>query len=260
MKRAISVGVLSLLAAAPAFAVDHNNVDAGRPLRFDDADPIAFREQDLEFGLGLGLPRRHAVGFGGSIDYMYGFARNSQLSIGLDPVVGGRSGTDRTGFDVGDLTLGALHQFHREYGRTPAFALRADAALPTGRGSRGADFRLRGIWSKTVNQYDRLHLNVDLSAGTDPGRGSRQINPGVLVGYTHPLGYPRRFDRTFLAQLGVQAGPRSGTGPVVTVGVGIRQQVTVRSVFDLGIESDVGAFNGAPGDRLRLIAGYSTAF
>jgi len=42
--------------------------------------------------------------------------------------------------------------------------------------------------------------------------------------------------------------------------VGLRQQVTVRSVFDLGIESDVGAFNGAPGDRLRLIAGYSTAF
>ena len=34
------------LVAAPASAVDHNNLDAGRPLRFDDASPIAYREQD----------------------------------------------------------------------------------------------------------------------------------------------------------------------------------------------------------------------
>ena len=42
--------------AAPARAVDHNNLDAGRPLRFDDAEPLAFREQSLELGFSLGLP------------------------------------------------------------------------------------------------------------------------------------------------------------------------------------------------------------
>ncbi len=260
MTRLLPAGALALLLAAPALATDHNNLDSGRPLRFDDADPIAFREQDLDLGLRLAVPRGRPLGFGGEAEYLYGFGLNSQLMVGLDPSLGGRAGSGRTGFDVGDLTLGALHQLHREHGGTPAFALRGDVALPTGRGSRGADLRLRGIWSKSVHQYDRLHLNVDLSAGTNPRRGDRPLNPGVILGYSHPLGYPRRFNRTAVAELGVQAGPRSGTGPILTVGIGLRQQVTVRSVFDLGIESDVGAFNGAPGDRLRLVAGYSTAF
>jgi hypothetical protein len=260
MKRLLLIGGLAALLAGPVLATDHNNLDAGRPLDFDDADPVAFREQDLEIGFHLGAPRAKPLGFGAGAEYLYGFSLNSQLMVGLDPRAGGRAGSGETGADPGNLTLGALHQFHREHGRTPAFALRADVALPTGRGSRGADFRLRGIWTKSVRQYDRVHLNLDLQAATDPRRGSWPVNPGMILGYSHPLGYPRRFDRTFLAQLGVQAGPRVGAGPIVTVGVGVRQQVTVRSVLDIGLESDAGTFNGAPGDRVRLIAGYSTAF
>jgi hypothetical protein len=58
----------------------------------------------------------------------------------------------------------------------------------------------------------------------------------------------------------VQAGSRKGTGPVLLAGIGLRQQVTVRSVLDLGVESDVAGSDRAPRDRFRVIAGYSVSF
>jgi hypothetical protein len=42
--------------------------------------------------------------------------------------------------------------------------------------------------------------------------------------------------------------------------VGIRKQVGFRSVLDLGIQSDIAGSNGAPRDRVRLVAGYSYGF
>lgn len=261
MKRTLLLTVLAALClAAPAQAVDHNNIDAGRPLSFDDAESIAFRERALELGLGVGVPRGRAAGLSAGIEWLYGFRPNSHLSIGLDPSIGGRAGSAETRFDVGDLELGLFHNFNREYGSTPAFSLRGDVSLPTGRDSRGVDFRLRGIASKTVDQYSRLHLNVDLNVATDAEEGERSFRPGVILGYSRPLGYPRRFDRTGVAELAVQMGPESGRGPVVSLGIGLRQQVTVKSVFDAGVQSDVASSRGAARDRLRFTAGYATAF
>jgi hypothetical protein len=250
----------ALLAAAPASAVDHNNIDAGRPLRFEDAESIAFREQALELGLELAFPRHRAVGLAAHAEYLYGFALDSHAGIGFAPSIGGRAGSRDTSFDVGDVSLGVFHNFNREYGNTPAFAVRGDVILPTGDESSGTELRLRGIASKTVRQYGRLHLNVDLEYASDAEEGERELRPGIVVGYSHPLGYPRRFDRTGLAELALEYGPESGTGPVLSVGAGFRQQVTVRSVLDLGLQSDIASSRGAPRDRLRLIAGYSTAF
>ena len=92
------------------------------------------------------------------------------------------------------------------------------------------------------------------------GRGEREFFPGVTLGYTRPLGYPTRFDTTGLAELSVQAGEKSGTGPVIGIGIGLRKQVTVRSVLDVGLQSDLLRVNGAPGDRIRFVVGYSTGF
>lgn len=249
-----------LLGAGPAAAVDHNNIDAGRPLSFDDADAIAFREQALEFGLNFGWPRRRPLGLGVSAEYLYGFAPNTHLSVGIQPSFGGRADSGDTDFDFGNTSLSLFHNFNREFGNTPAFSLRGDAFLPTGRDSRGVGFRLRGIASKQAGQYGRVHLNVDLNAEPSPGRDERQFHPGVTVGYTRPIGYPTRFTTTGLAELFVQAGPERGKGPVVGVGLGLRKQVGIRSVLDLGIQTDLAGFNGAARDNVRLIAGYSYGF
>jgi hypothetical protein len=249
-----------LLAAGPAAAVDHNNLDAHRPLSFDDAESIAFREQSLEFGMGLGWPRRRPLGLGLDAEYLYGFALNSHFSLGFEPSVGGRAGEESTAFDVGNVSLGLFHNFNREYGNTPAFSLRGDIFAPTGRDARGVGFRLRGIASKQAGQYGRVHLNLDLNANPGAARGQREFHPGAVVGYSHPLGYPTRFTTTGLAELSVRAGEERGTGPVLGIGVGIRKQVGLRSVLDLGIQSDVAGWGGAPRDHLRLIAGYSYGF
>jgi hypothetical protein len=257
------VGVL-VLAASTARATDHDNVDAGRPLRFDDADPIAFRERDLEFGVSLSSPRGRNVGLGLAAEYLVGFALNSHLIIGLDPTIGGRVGgdddDDDTRFDIGDVSLGVFHNFNREYGNTPAFAVRGDVALPTGRGSRGAEFRLRGIVSRSFQQYARLHLNVDATLVTDTDEGEKAFRPALTLGYTRPLGYPTRFDRTGLAEVSVRADEETGRGTLVSLGLGLRQQVTPRSVVDVGLQSDVGASGGASREDVRAVAGYSTAF
>ncbi|MFN3648574.1 MAG: transporter [Armatimonadota bacterium] len=246
-----------LLLAGPAHAVDHNNIDAHRPLSFDDADALAFREQALEFGLGLGWPRRRPLGLGLEAEYLYGFRMNSHLSVGFEPSVGGRAGSESPAFDFGDVSLGLFHNFNREHGNTPAFSLRGDVFFPTGRDSRGVAGRLRGIMSKQAGQYGRLHVNVDLNAHPDAPRGERQFTPGLVLGYTRPLGYPTKFDTTGLAELSVRAGDERGSGALVGIGLGIRKQVGVRSVMDLGVQSDL---TGASRDRFRVVAGYSYGF
>ncbi|HVK03553.1 MAG TPA: hypothetical protein VM490_08765 [Armatimonadaceae bacterium] len=264
MKRFLPLAAASLLLLAPgaARAIDHDNIDGGRPLRFEDADSIAFRERAFEFGIAPTWPRGSDFGLGLSAEYLWGFALNSHVSLDFDPSLGGRAGSDDTRADLGRVGVGVFHNFNRETLGTPSFAVRADAYLPTGRGTRGVDFRLRGIMSRTIRGNERLHVNLDGEFRTDPEEGGRSFVPAVAVGYSRPIGYPRRFDRTALAEVTWRGGEggEGGSGGVLSVGAGLRQQVTVRSVFDVGIQSDVAAARGAARDDLRLVAGYSTAF
>jgi hypothetical protein len=263
MKMKISrvwMAALLLSTALPAGAVDHNNVDAHRPLTFDDAEAIAYREQSLEFGLGLGWPKGSPIGLELEAEYLYGFALNSHLALGFEPSIGGRAGEESTAFDVGDVSVGLFHNFNREYNNTPAFSLRGDLFFPTGRESSGVGYRLRGIMSRQAGRYGRLHVNVDLNGNPGASRGERKIHPGLVLGYTRPVGYPTEFTTTGLAELAVQAGPESGTGPVVSAGVGVRKQVGVRSVVDVGLRSHIAGLDDAPRDYLRVVTGYSYSF
>ena len=237
MRRPAALLTVLLLASA-AHAIDHDNIDAGRPLLFDDATSIAYRERALEIGADRGL----------SAEYLYGFARNTHLSIGFASY-----STDRQ-----EASIGLFRSLNRETLGTPAAAVRADVTLGSSQGPR---LRLRGILSRTVRQYSRLHLNADATVNFRPTNGERAVQPALILGLTRPLGYPTRFDRTGLAEIAVRSGERNGSGAVVSAGVGLRQQVTVRSVFDVGLQSDIAAV-GRDTNRtgVRLVTGYSTQF
>jgi hypothetical protein len=256
----VALGLLCGILTQRALAVDHNNVDAGRPLSFDDAEAIAYRERAVEAGLTGSFPNDGKAGLGLGAEFLYGFALNNQISVDADPSVGGRAGSDETRFDAGDVGVGLLHNFNREIGNIPAFALRSDVFFPTGRDSDGVKVRLRGILSKYLIQYDRIHLNLDGTYISEPQDNERQFLPAVVLGYSKPIGYPKSFNRTGSAEIGVRQGETFGTGPIVRLGVGLRQQVTVRSVVDIGFQSDVVASRNAPHDDARLIAGYSVSF
>jgi hypothetical protein len=260
MKSAILLGIGSILAlTSPAIANDHNNLDSDRPLSFEDAESIGFGEQSLEFGSSVVFPENRSVGGEFSFEYLNGVILNGHMIIGIEPSVGGRVDSEDTDFDIGNLSVGFFYNFNREYDSVPAFAVRADAALPTGNDASGVDFRLRGIASKSVGQYDRLHLNLDLEVKTDPDSEDRSVIPGLILGYSTPLGYPRSFDRTFLAELGVLAGENVNGGVVIRTGVGLRQQIGLQNILDIGIEGDIAT--GSEGNsQLKLTIGYSFGF
>lgn len=249
-----------LWGVVPAIAVDHNNIDAGRPLSFDDAEAVAYHELSFETGGSFVAPHQKSAGAQGAMEVLYGFAPNTHANIDLDPVWGGRSGSDETRFDVGNVGIGVLHNFNREIKNIPAFALRGDLFLPTGRDSSGMDIRLRGIMSKTVRQYSRLHVNLDSTFVSDPDPGIRNVIPALTFGWSRPIGYPRVFTRTLVAEAGVRSAEANGTGPIASLGLGLRQQVTVRSVLDFGVRSDVIGGRSASRNDVEVVAGYSIGF
>lgn len=257
MKRSLAASSLAMLVAGTAFAQsDHNNIDAGRPLRFDDASSIAFRERAFEFGLNLDTFRRRASNYGFKTEFKYGFAKNQDIGISFDPVY---DGADRR-FDAGNIELAYFNSLRREINDSPALAYRVEFGLPTGRGSHGVEAEFRAIATKSLRQYDKLHLNLDVIASTSPRPGERRVTFGAILGYTNPLGYPKRFDTTLAAEFGIQQSRIDGQGYVGTAGVGIRRQLSPRTVLDIGVLADVFATRGAAQSPFRLSLGYSVGF
>lgn len=237
-------------------ASDHNNIEAGRPLRFDDAYSIAFRERAFEFGLTLDTFRRRGPSYGNKTEFKYGFAKNQDISVAIEPTY---SSPERRG-DLGNVEIGYFNGLRRQIDDAPALAYRVDVGLPTGRDAKGLDLRFRGIATKTLGQYDKVHLNLDLNMNTSPGPGEHRHTVGAVLGYSTPLGYPRRFDQTLVADFAVQQSKKQGEGYVGSVGLGLRRQVSPQAVFDIGVTSDLFSAKGAERRPFRLAIGYSVSF
>ncbi len=70
----------------------------------------------------------------------------------------------------------------------PALAVAGDASLPVGPGDRGAELRLTGIASRTLDQASRtrLHLNLGWLRRLDPAEEERRDRWRVAVGVSRP--------------------------------------------------------------------------
>lgn len=233
MKRwliALFIGVTAIAAAQ----TDHDNLDAGRPLLFEDAEPVAYRTMAFEYGFGLNAPRRRSLGLDGTFEFIYGLALNGQLEFGFEPSIDGRRSGRVDAYDIA-----YLHSFRQEIKNQPALALKVEASFPGQLGEK-TNYRVRGIATKTVGRFDRVHLNLDADIQS-------QTRLGGVLGYSHPIGYPREFNTTGLAEVAYYDRR-------LALGLGVRRQISPRSVLDFGIQSDLAA------RPLRLIAGYSTSF
>lgn len=244
------------LSAIAAAQTDHDNIDAGRPLSFEDAEPIARGAFAIEFGLRANFMRRNRLGFSTPVEFIYGGATDTQFEIGTALCFGDRTDSSDRGIRLEAVDLGILHSFRREIRNAPAMAVKFEADLPTEGGDK-ASYRLRGILSKAARQYDRLHLNADIDFIPDAASGDNRTRLGVVLGYTNPIGYPTHFDTTALAELSIRQSESSGDPVTTLVGIGVRRQVTPRSVLDFGLQSELSGRDRVP---LRLIAGYSTSF
>lgn len=252
MKRLIGLSLCVVSAAGANAQTDHDNLDAGRPLQFEDAEPIARGGLAIEFGFNSDFARRRRAGFSTPVAVVWGGSLNTQWELGSRGSFGG--GQHR--FRLEGIHVGNLTNLRRQIKNQPALAVKWEAELPTGRDERVA-LRLRGIATQSARQYDRVHLNLDLDVLPNPHANQRRFRLGAVLGYTTPVGYFTHFDTTALAEISVREGALTGDPLTTGIGLGIRRQMSPRTVLDMGVQSELSGTDRVP---LRFIAGYSISF
>src|SRR5260370_37922101 len=108
------------LATGEVYAIDHTNLDEGRPLRLEDAYAIADGEIALEAGGGFTLQRRGSTRGVFPAEVLYGAYPNLQVALRTT------LSTDPRGIDerpkAGALQLSAPYNFNQETNRRPSLA------------------------------------------------------------------------------------------------------------------------------------------
>lgn len=234
-RHVLSSLLLVSLAAFPAWALDHNNLDEGRPLRIEDAYPIAYGELSLETGARFSLNRRSPDRFSFPVEVLYGAYWN--LHVGLDSILATEPRTIDESEKSGDLRVSALYNFNQETLRLPAFAVKLGLDFPTGIHSSGVDTELTGIITRSFGRI-RTHLNVGYEFIGHARDGERDGRYALVFGGQYPLGAPRSFNTTLLADIFTEQSARSGKSNPTGIEVGIRQQVASLVVLDVGMGTE----------------------
>lgn len=245
---------LFLLGGGRGWALDHDNLDAGRPLQIEDAYPVAKGEIAIEAGLEAADRRGAGARVAVTPQVVFGAAYNTQVELG------GLIASESTGVATdreGGARLGALYNFNTETLSVPAMAIKAELEVVGGAQPRGVDASAAAIVTRTFGRW-RTHLNAQYTLSGSSAAGERRGRYGGAVGANYPLGYPLRFRDTlivdaFIRQAGAPDDPNT-TG----LELGIRHQLTPRVVVDAGI----GAELTGPDDRspVFVIVGVSAGF
>lgn len=252
----IAASVLALIIAgtraAPA-QIDYRNLDDGRPVRSEDAYPIERYAFELlipyEYENARGGEQVHAV----VPELSYGIAANTQLGLELPLAVRRRAGDSDWG--LAGPRLFVLHNLNTESRSLPAFAVRADVALPFG-SLAGNDPRLtfKGIATRSWG-LTRLHLNAAITPGSGGSRPEVDAEPRWMIS----LAADRTLLRQSLLLVGelhlAEAGAGSPTG--LTASLGLRYQLTPTLVLDGGLSRRL---TSDAGPDLGLTLGLSHAF
>jgi Putative MetA-pathway of phenol degradation len=243
----------ALLLPAWASAIDHKNLDGGRPLRLDDAYAISTGEVEVEIGSGFTLQRRGTDRGFFTVEVLMGALPNLQIGIGTVLF------TDPRGIDEpaksGDLSLGVLYNFNQETLVLPAFGARMELNLPTGVHSHGVEVELKGIVTKSFERVS-VHLNAGYEFLTDPARGERDGHYELVLGASLPLGAPQYTRATLIADLFTQQAIHRGESNVFGAEMGFRYQLTPSIVWDLGVGTE---FAG-PAERSRFFFNTGLSF
>jgi Putative MetA-pathway of phenol degradation len=232
LRRSLLVLGLSMaVTSAPVDAIDHKNLDEGRPLRLDDAYAISTGEIEIEAGAGVTVPRRGTARGVFAVEVLYGALPNFQIGIGST------LSTDPRTIDEpaksGDLALSALYNFNQETLTLPALGVKLEVNLPTGVKSNGVEVEVKGIVTKSVDRLS-LHLNAGYQFLTDAARDERDGRYELVLGASYPIGAPRYTRATLIADVFTEQAIHPGQDNVVGAEVGVRYQLTPRLVWDVG--------------------------
>jgi Putative MetA-pathway of phenol degradation len=244
-----------VLAPVAALAIDHKNLDEGRPLRLEDAYAISAGEIALEAGAGFTLRRRGADRGFFPVELLYGALPNFQIGVGTTLATDPREIDEPT--KSGDIRIGALYNLNQETLVMPAFGVKLEVELPTGVESKGVDVEVKGIVTKSFERLS-VHFNAAYLFLTDSGRGERDGRYELVLGASYPVGAPRFTRATLVADVFTEQAAHRGESNVVGTEVGLRYQLTPSIVWDVGVGTE---FAG-PSDRSPFFfaTGLSWAF
>jgi hypothetical protein len=256
-RRALVLATATILtvAAAHAHAIDHGNLDENRPLRLEDAYPIAHGEIAIEAGAGVTTERRGRTRGVFPIEILYGALPNFHVGLGTTLLTDLHDIEDEP--RLGNLTLSGLYNFNQETLSLPALALKLDVTLPTGIDSKGVDVGLKGIVTRSVGRLG-FHLNGGYRFLNGTTGDERRGRYELALGATYPIWAPLHTRTTLIADVfTTQSAKRHGSN-VVGAEVGVRYQLTPQVVWDAGAGTE---FAG-PAERARFFftTGFSFGF
>lgn len=246
----------SLVSLGPrALAIDHSNLDDGRPLRVEDAYPIAHGEWAVEAGAGLTVPKSGPTRGVFPVEVLYGALPNFHVRLGSTLSTDPHEIDDQT--KSGDLQLSGLYNFNQETLTLPAFGLKASVNFPTGVDSAGVDGEIKGLVTKSAGRVS-FHFNPAYQFLSGTGSKERDGIYQFVLGASYPVGAPRHTRLVALADVFTEQSVRRGASNVFGGEIGVRYQLTARTVLDAGIGSE---FAG-PADRAPFFfnTGVSVGF
>jgi outer membrane putative beta-barrel porin/alpha-amylase len=233
--RALVTVLFLALAVGRARAIDHKNLDAGRPVRVEDAYAIADGEIALEAAAGFTLEREGPGRGVFPMEALYGAYPNLQLAVGTTLSTGPREidGRPRSG----DLRLSALYNFNQETLVLPALALRLGLEVPTGIGSQGVGVEVKGIVTKSIGRI-AVHLNAAYQFLTATRRDERDGVYELALGASYPVGAPWLTRLLLVGDVFAEQAARRAEAPIVGTEIGLRYQLTPRFVWDVGVGTE----------------------
>ncbi len=181
--------ILLVMAASPASATDHFNLESGIPTTLEDIEPIERGSFELQgFGRYLRLRREKNVGQA-EPRLAYGVFERTQLEIATPLLLG-----EGVASGNGDLQISALRKLWDDRQGTwrPGAAIEADVRLPTGAERRGStnrvDAGLTAIMKKDVGPHS-FHLNAgfDWTGDESEEEDLRRAALSLVVGHDMPL-------------------------------------------------------------------------
>jgi hypothetical protein len=232
----IAIALLVVLGTSGgAYAIDHKNLDEGRPLRLEDAYPIAHGEFAIEAGAGFTLQRRGADRGLFPVELVYGALPNLQVGVSSMLSTDPREIDDRP--KSGDLRFSALYNFNQETIVWPAFAVKLGLDGPTGVHAHGFGVDAKGIITKSVQRLS-LHLNAGYEFLTSTRDDEHDGRYKLAIGASYPVGAPRFTRATMVGDVFAEQSSRHGDPTTVGTELGLRYQLTPRVVWDVGVGTE----------------------
>lgn len=251
MRKSVLVSIL-LLSARPAFGqADYRNLDPGRPIAIEDAQPIEFRAFEFQTSIPRYEQERSGEWFLAlDPELKWGFAKDWEFGVSMEGLIPYENGETPTA-----AGLHLLYNLNQETRTLPAVALRPEFTFATGDpGNEHEHLSLKLIVSRAFG-LNRVHVNAAYALGpreaAGEGTGGRSLY-GIAYERTFPIDF-----FVLLADL-YTIKPLDGGRTQSVLDVGGRLQLTPTWVVDAGLSSGLLQEDGRP--RFAATVGLSYVF